>query len=169
MPHLRSRHVRPYFEKLCAFSPLVGVFGHRQTGKTTLVSAPSKNYVTFDSAKVLMRCNEDAESFIRSERSRRTTIDGCQLSPPLFPALKDWVRTHKTRGGAYVPLALRSEKGTLGIIVCEGDAPTLSQKRSADSFLRRYRGSKAVFLSNMARRPAQISPSTILLPTVCLL
>src|SRR3989344_2306460 len=101
MSHLRSRHLGQYFEKLLKSSALVGVFGHRQTGKTTFVSMQHGNYVTFDSQKELSACNEDPERFLKKQKSACTIIDECQLSLSLFPALKEWVRTRK-RPGQFV-------------------------------------------------------------------
>lgn len=98
MPHSRKRHIYDRFEKLCRFSPLVGLFGHRQVGKTTFVEMTAKKYITFDQEKSLNSANLDAESFLKENHSQRTVIDECQLSPKIFPALKDWVRKNKKPG-----------------------------------------------------------------------
>ncbi len=98
MAHIRNRHLAAQFDKLLKTSALVGVFGHRQTGKTTFVSAHSGNYITFDRQQDLSECNKDSELFLKNQKSSCTVIDECQLSPSLFPALKEWVRTHKRPG-----------------------------------------------------------------------
>ncbi len=54
----------------------------------------------------------------------------------------------KTRGGAQVPLAIRTQQGVLGIIGVRSRADIdLSLKRSAESFLKRYNHSKVIFIT----------------------
>lgn len=54
----------------------------------------------------------------------------------------------RTRGGAEVPLAIRTREGVLGIISVRSKADNnLSLKRSAESFLKRYNHSKVLFLT----------------------
>jgi transcription elongation GreA/GreB family factor len=48
MAHERVRHATDRLKQLLAFSPIVGVFGHRQVGKTTLISQHVKSYATLD-------------------------------------------------------------------------------------------------------------------------
>ncbi len=101
MPHHRARHAFPLYDELCRFSPLVGVFGHRQVGKTTFVSKTVQNYVTFDDEDTLLQSEKSAKGFLEAHASARTGIDECQYSPKIFPALKEWVRTRK-RPGQFV-------------------------------------------------------------------
>jgi hypothetical protein len=101
MAHFRARHLLARFEKLCKFSPLVGVFGHRQTGKTTLVEKVSKIYITFDDRGQRQEAENDPSLFLRNNQGTRTVIDECQMVPDIFPALKNWVRVHK-RPGQFV-------------------------------------------------------------------
>lgn len=98
MPHLRHRHLRRLLEKTLRFSPVVGLFGHRQVGKTTLCEALAKRYLTFDRKEVLDQGLYSPEALIRSNAASPLVIDECQLAPPLFPALKEWVRVHKKPG-----------------------------------------------------------------------
>ena len=58
-----------------------------------------------------------------------------------------------TRDHARVPIVLRGEKSVLGIIVINTIRPSLSQSRSAGSFLKKEAGSKVVFLSTQSILP----------------
>jgi predicted AAA+ superfamily ATPase len=84
--------------KSLSFSPIVGLLGHRQVGKTTIAEMLSKHYVTLDSPDDLSLAMADAQSFLVQHQGAPTAIDECQLAPPLFSALKEWVRTHKRPG-----------------------------------------------------------------------
>ena len=46
--HIRKRHIEKHIEKLLSFSPIVGVLGHRQVGKTTTLEDIAASYVTMD-------------------------------------------------------------------------------------------------------------------------
>lgn len=99
MPHNRKRHLESLLKKTLSYSGIVGVFGHRQVGKTTLVSRFSDHYVTLDDPIRLEQANQDAMAFLEhGARKKVFVIDECQMSPPLFPALKEWVRTHPAPG-----------------------------------------------------------------------
>ena len=101
MPHLRHRHASHLIDKLLGFSPLVGVLGHRQVGKTTLLEKHTTRYATLDIASDLKSANTESAEFLQKlapKKGETTGIDETQLSPPLFPALKEWVRVHKRPG-----------------------------------------------------------------------
>ncbi len=98
MPHFRSRHLTQVLERTLKFSPIVGLFGHRQVGKTTLAEKLSKAYVTFDRSITQIQAHDNPEAFIEEHCSQPLTIDECQLVPELFPALKEWVREHRRPG-----------------------------------------------------------------------
>lgn len=76
----------------------MGVVGHRQVGKTTLTSLLSSLYVTLDVGHDLAQALVDPLSFLATHVGNPATIDECQLAPPLFPALKEWVRINKKPG-----------------------------------------------------------------------
>jgi len=97
MPHERKRNLASLVELFLKSSPIVGIIGHRQSGKTTLGSHYSKDYSTFDREADLALCEGGPEEFIK-DRPSPFMIDECQLSPRLFPALKEHVRTHKKVG-----------------------------------------------------------------------
>ena len=98
MAHDRARSVKPLYEKLVKASPILGVFGHRQVGKTTFINQVTDHYITFDSSIEKKRAEENPEDFVRSLKKHPFGIDECQLVPELFPALKEHVRKKKQPG-----------------------------------------------------------------------
>ncbi len=100
MAHLRHRHILALLKRGLAHKGIVGVFGHRQVGKTTVLEMLTDNFVTLDRATDLQRSIEAPEYFLssRMHASKPLAIDECQLAPPLFPALKEYVRVHKQPG-----------------------------------------------------------------------
>lgn len=100
MAHLRSRYILPLIKNGLKYKGIVGIFGHRQVGKTTLLEQVSQNYVTLDRSLDLQRSTETPENFLESRLDGLLplAIDECQLSPPLFPALKEHVRIDKRPG-----------------------------------------------------------------------
>lgn len=97
MPHERKRNLTPIVIQALKASAIVGVIGHRQTGKTTLCEHLSQDMRTLDSEEDLALCESGPNDFI-SHRPAPFMIDECQLSPRLFPALKNYVRTHQEPG-----------------------------------------------------------------------
>ena len=79
----------------------VGVFGHRQTGKTTFTEKTSNYYITFDQREKRLEAENGPDLFLKKNHGKRTVIDECQRVPEIFPALKEWVRLHK-RPGQFV-------------------------------------------------------------------
>lgn len=69
----------------------MGVFGQRQVGKTTITTSLSPEYVTLDLQSNLAICDANPMAFLQN-RKYPFAIDECQLSPALFPALKESVR-----------------------------------------------------------------------------
>jgi len=96
--HLRARHGLGLFQNLSSFSPIVGIFGHRQVGKTTFAEKQGKAYRTFDSKSVRESAEHNPEEFIADLRPMPAVIDECQMIPELFSELKEYVRTHKKPG-----------------------------------------------------------------------
>ena len=97
MAHLRKRYIQSLFEESCRFAPITGLLGHRQVGKTTLVSGFVQNYLTLDKSSILTQAQLDPESFI-SNMKTPVALDEVQLVPSLFPALKEAVRLNKEPG-----------------------------------------------------------------------
>ncbi len=98
MAHDRKRHILELFNKLLRFNSIVGVFGHRQVGKSTFIASSVNEYRTLDDVDQLEAAHLDPKSYIQSPHKTPLAIDECQLEPKLFPTLKEWVRTHKKPG-----------------------------------------------------------------------
>jgi hypothetical protein len=98
MAHERIRSVRPLYDKLIKASPILGIFGHRQVGKTTFINQVTQNYLTFDSLNEKKRAEKDSELFLASLKKHPFGIDECQMVPDLFPTLKEHVRKKKQPG-----------------------------------------------------------------------
>lgn len=98
MAHFRKRHVTPHIKKLLSYSPLVGILGHRQVGKTTVVEDISACYVTMDTRTEIQSATLDPDGYVDQFSSFPVGLDECQLAPALFPALKDRVRRVKRHG-----------------------------------------------------------------------
>jgi predicted AAA+ superfamily ATPase len=99
MPHARIRHIELVLNKLLKFSPVVGVFGHRQVGKTWLLeNLEKRDYVTFDKIQDFERFSLSPEEQLLSALKKPLSIDECQKVDALFPAIKDFVRLHKRPG-----------------------------------------------------------------------
>ncbi|MGK5082853.1 AAA family ATPase [Bdellovibrionota bacterium FG-1] len=81
-----------------SLSPLVGVLGHRQVGKTTLLEHLSQRYFVLDKKKEQTEAQTDPQSYLASRAGTWVALDECQSVPDLFPELKEWVRTHKKPG-----------------------------------------------------------------------
>ncbi|MGK5088111.1 hypothetical protein WDW86_11185 [Bdellovibrionota bacterium FG-2] len=67
-----------------------------------------------------------------------------------------------TRDHARVPIVIKSDQGTLGVIVCESARPTLSESRSASSFLRNHGSAKLLFLSAHLVEPIIVDERSML-------
>jgi predicted AAA+ superfamily ATPase len=100
MAHYRPRYLEPWVRKMLGYSPIVGVFGHRQVGKTSLVERLSDAYHTFDDKFARIAAVENPTAFLKGivDGHKTVIIDECQLVPELFPALKEFVRVHKRPG-----------------------------------------------------------------------
>jgi len=99
MAHHRHRSLHPLLLTALKFSPLVGVLGHRQVGKTTLLSQIGKAYFALDDEESVANQIDTAPEFLREVAGPKpVAIDEAQLMPSLFPALKEWVRKHKAPG-----------------------------------------------------------------------
>src|SRR5258708_4144841 len=107
MPHERTRYVTELFKKSAAHSPLVGVLGHRQVGKTTFLNQVSQNYISLDDPNTLAKARVSSAEFIKEHAGLAVAIDECQLAPELFPALKEWVQLHKRPGQFFMSGSVR--------------------------------------------------------------
>lgn len=107
MPHLRVRYLERELFKLLGFSPLVGVLGHRQVGKTTLVASLGKEYFSLDLRTTHDEISADPFGFLSSVKKCPTVLDECQTLPELFPALKEFVRKNKKPGSFLLTGSVR--------------------------------------------------------------
>lgn len=101
MAHLRKRYIQSLIEKAQHLSPLIGIIGHRQVGKTTVAEILAKKYVTLDDKPSLDLALTHPEKFLEKHKASLQAIDECQYAPTLFPALKEQVRKNK-RPGQYL-------------------------------------------------------------------
>lgn len=98
----------PYLKKCLQFSPLVGIVGHRQVGKTTLISLVGQAYYTLDDEESIAYLVSSATEFIREVAGPTpVAIDEAQLMPELFPALKEHVRKKKRPGQFLISGSVR--------------------------------------------------------------
>jgi len=98
MPHLRHRYLENAIRKALRFSPIVGILGQRQTGKTTLLrSLVGSSYASLDDFEVLQGAELNPKAFL-ADRAIPFGVDECQLAPPLFPALKLHVQENRRPG-----------------------------------------------------------------------
>lgn len=98
MAHSRDRSVLELYRKLIKVAPILGIFGHRQVGKTTFMTQVSSHYLTFDSIVERSRAEADPDAFLTALKKHPFGIDECQVVPELFPALKERVRIKKQPG-----------------------------------------------------------------------
>jgi len=98
MPHLRKRHLADLLIKTMKYSSITGLLGHRQVGKTTLIQGLAEKYQTLDIVENLAVSQADPFKFLSQNQAYPLAIDECQHAPNLFPAMKDWVRTHPKPG-----------------------------------------------------------------------
>ena len=98
MPYLRARYLQENIAKVATFSPLIGLLGHRQVGKTTLLEQVSNEYLTLDDQDTMSLIAGNPKQFLAGHHSNKTAIDESQLLPALFPALKERVRKNKKPG-----------------------------------------------------------------------
>ncbi len=98
MAHHRNRFLIEALNKALQFSPLVGLLGHRQVGKTTLLQEICEEYITFDDEDEFKKAQKNAKLFLSELKKSKTALDECQYLPSLFPALKERVRINKKTG-----------------------------------------------------------------------
>jgi predicted AAA+ superfamily ATPase len=98
MAHQRIRYIESPLKKIMGLSPLVGILGHRQVGKTTLLERVCEKYYVLDADAELKEAANNPDKYIADRAGNWVALDECQLQPKLFPALKEWVRTHKRPG-----------------------------------------------------------------------
>lgn len=101
MPHTRRRYLLNNILSGLTFSPIIGILGHRQVGKTTLLESICKTYHSLDDIDTLDAIEKSPKTFLKNVthvNNIKIALDECQKSSKLFPALKEFVRTNKSPG-----------------------------------------------------------------------
>lgn len=97
MAHNRKRYLSERLNRAIRYSPITGIIGQRQVGKTTLLLRGAAETVTLDKEQYLRLADSDPDGFLEGHRSP-FGIDEIQLCPKLFPALKVTVQENKRPG-----------------------------------------------------------------------
>jgi predicted AAA+ superfamily ATPase len=98
MAHERSRYLKASVIKASGMSPIVGILGHRQVGKTTLLGNVCTKYFVLDQKDEREAAQADPSGYLKTRAGRLVALDECQTVPDLFPALKEHVRKKKMPG-----------------------------------------------------------------------
>jgi predicted AAA+ superfamily ATPase len=107
MPHKRYRLGAAAIAKSLKHSPIVGILGQRQTGKTTLMKEfAKKDSVSLDDFNQLEAARSSPRSFLNQSTSL-LGIDECQLAPELFPSFKLHVGEHPRPGQFLITGSVR--------------------------------------------------------------
>ncbi len=100
MGHKRKRTLTNIILSDLSWSPIVGVFGLRQTGKTTLLETISKirggQYFSLDDEAILASAQTAPQAFLST--AGLLCLDEVQKAPELFPAMKSSVGTKREPG-----------------------------------------------------------------------
>ncbi len=105
MPHQRHRQLLGLFKKRLKLSPVIGLVGARQTGKSTFLreivakELPLR-YLTLDRRDVRMQAERAPAQFLRLEQKEKTVlcIDEAQKVPDLFDEIKAEVDENRRPG-----------------------------------------------------------------------
>ena len=80
------------------YTPLLGLMGHRQVGKTTLLEGLCQDYFSLDSPENTRLVEKNPRAFLKQTQQKWTVLDECQTTPIIFFELKEWVRLKKKPG-----------------------------------------------------------------------
>ncbi|MBF0491678.1 MAG: ATP-binding protein [Deltaproteobacteria bacterium] len=97
MPHLRQRQASGLIKKALTYSPVVGILGMRQVGKSTLMKEQVKIYYTFDDESFQIRFQSEGRSILDASRES-IGLDEVQKYPPVFDLIKTLVDQKKKPG-----------------------------------------------------------------------
>jgi len=98
MPHERKRYLSELLKSVLNVSPIVGILGHRQVGKTTLLMQHCSQYFSLDDRDTFDKIESNPKNFLKNHHKLKVGLDESQLLPELFTALKEQVRTDKRPG-----------------------------------------------------------------------
>ncbi len=99
MPSMFTRFLEPRLREILTDTPVLGLIGPRQSGKTTLaklVSEPDRKYLTLDDPNLLAAARTDPIGVIRD--AERVVIDEIQRAPGLMLAIKQSVDADRRPG-----------------------------------------------------------------------
>lgn len=100
MPHSRNRLTTSLIADAIHWSPIVGIYGLRQVGKTTLAQALTKKaggmYASFDNDAERSAAQRMPHEYL--SHAGLFCIDEAQRGPWIFPAMKDIVGTRRKPG-----------------------------------------------------------------------
>jgi len=103
MAHQRYRFLGDFVKKQAKFWPVVGIFGLRQVGKSTLLRKQLglTNLFNLDDEDVLSEMKSSAKAFL-AKHERPIAIDEAQKAPTLFDAIKSDVDSLRIPGSYYL-------------------------------------------------------------------
>ncbi|MEO5969792.1 MAG: AAA family ATPase [Bdellovibrionia bacterium] len=103
MPHDRIRHGLDLIKKLASFSPLVGVVGLRQVGKTTLLCKQLgiDDVYSFDDPEIRNEARSSSKTFL-GKLNLPCVLDEVQKAPEIFDSLKLRVDRKRIPGQYYL-------------------------------------------------------------------
>jgi predicted AAA+ superfamily ATPase len=106
MPHLRKRHLEPLLKKSLSWSPVVGVLGARQAGKTTLLKQFGAETRTFDDPRLGELFAKGGVNLLESAR-KPLFLDEVQKYPPVFDLIKLMVDQNRKPGQFLITGSVR--------------------------------------------------------------
>ena len=104
---MRKRQALKSFQKLSRFSSIVGLFGHRQVGKSTFLEQQSREYCSLDDKDLLAQARAQPRDFLSGLKANKSAIDETQLAPEIFPELKLRVQKNKKPGQFFLSGSVR--------------------------------------------------------------
>ena len=107
-----ERYIAGEVEAGLASARVVGLFGPRQSGKTTMLkriagSGPGRKYFTLDSARTLESIRSDPDDFV--ERNRTAIVDEAHLLPQLVRSIKASVDGDQAPGRYIISSSMSPE------------------------------------------------------------
>lgn len=105
MTHFRQRSASHLIKKALTYSPVVGLLGMRQVGKSTLVKEYTDSYHTFDDESFLVKFQSDGKSILDSNQT--IGLDEIQKYPPTFDLIKTLVDQKRKPGRFLITGSIR--------------------------------------------------------------
>lgn len=98
-----SRVSSSLLERLTKSSPVIGITGPRQSGKTTLIrhQLPGYQYITFDDERMIDYFESDPNGFL-DQYHEQVIFDEVQFVPKLFNRIKMLVDQNRNQYGRFI-------------------------------------------------------------------